>query len=173
MSKQCTTALNCYVAKALPVKYQNTAHRLYMAYRFVTLLSKKNALAGCQMQRNRSCTKILCSAAIALNYSVKNIWNDVRQIIYIWKITIQLTSVGLAHTHPNYLTWAVVKLIAIAVMPLSIILHMYINDTFRHIEWTSSIGWHEHMQWPDRSLKFSHTHCNHAMFLGLQCGVLP
>ena len=27
MSKQCTVALNCYAAKALPVKYQVTAHR--------------------------------------------------------------------------------------------------------------------------------------------------
>jgi len=37
-------------------------------------------------------------AAIVLNYSVKGIWNDVRQI-YIWKITIEHTSVGLAHNN--------------------------------------------------------------------------
>ena len=46
MSKQCTAALNCYLAKALPVKYQNTpqqaVHGIYIARRrFVTLLSKK------------------------------------------------------------------------------------------------------------------------------------
>ena len=29
VSKQYTTALNCYIAKALPVKYQITAHRLW------------------------------------------------------------------------------------------------------------------------------------------------
>ena len=56
-----------------------------------------------------SCTKILLTfrlrlAAIPLNYRVKNIRNNVCQIIYIYiyKITIQLTSVGLAHAHPNY-----------------------------------------------------------------------
>ena len=32
VSKQCIAALNCYVAKALPVKYQITAHRPCMAY---------------------------------------------------------------------------------------------------------------------------------------------
>ena len=32
VSKQCTVALNCWLAKALPVKYQITAHRLCMAY---------------------------------------------------------------------------------------------------------------------------------------------
>ena len=37
-------------------------------------------------------------AAIALKYSVKNIWNDVWQIMMNMKIAIQLTSVGLAHT---------------------------------------------------------------------------
>ena len=43
-------------------------------------------------------------AAIALNYSVKNIRNDVRQkiIIYIRKIAIELTSVGLTHACLNY-----------------------------------------------------------------------
>ena len=59
-----------------------------------------------------SCTKILLTlrmrpAPIALNYSVKHIQNDVRQkivhiYIYIWKIAIQHTSVGLAHACPNY-----------------------------------------------------------------------
>ena len=48
--------------------------------------------------------------AVALNYSVRNMRNDVRQIIIIkiiiimnniiWKISIQLTSVGLAYAHP-------------------------------------------------------------------------
>ena len=42
-------------------------------------------------------------AAITLNYSVKNIQNDIHQILYVGKIVIQLTSVGLAHAHPNYL----------------------------------------------------------------------
>ena len=37
-------------------------------------------------------------AAVALKYSVKNIWNDVWQIMMNMKIAIQLTSVGLAHT---------------------------------------------------------------------------
>ena len=36
---------------------------------------------------------------VTLNYSVQNIRNDVRQI-YVH--TIELTSVGLAHAHPNY-----------------------------------------------------------------------
>ena len=63
------------------------------------------AHAGCQ---KLSCTKILLTfhmrpTAIALNYSVKNIRNDVRQIIIIWKIAIQLTSVGLAHARPNHM----------------------------------------------------------------------
>ena len=47
-------------------------------------------------------------AAIALNYSVKDIRHDVRQIIYnnnnnniSWKIAIEQTSVGLAHAYPN------------------------------------------------------------------------
>ena len=42
-------------------------------------------------------------AAIVLNYSVKDIRNDVCQIIYIyiWRIAIEQTSVGLAHGHPN------------------------------------------------------------------------
>ena len=42
-------------------------------------------------------------ASIALNYSTENIRNDIRQKIYIWKILIRLTSVGLAHTRPNNL----------------------------------------------------------------------
>ena len=48
-------------------------------------------------------------AAIALNYSVKDIRHDVRQIIIkiiiilSWKIAIEQTSVGLAHARPNYL----------------------------------------------------------------------
>ena len=47
-----------------------------------------------------------------LHYSVKDIRNDVRQIIYIiytcifyiyiWRIAIEQTSVGLAHACPNY-----------------------------------------------------------------------
>ena len=45
-------------------------------------------------------------AAIVLIYGVKDVWKDVRQIIYIyiyiWKIAIEQTSVGLAHAHPNY-----------------------------------------------------------------------
>ena len=52
-----------------------------------------------------NCTKILHmvwvrmrTVAIALNYSVKNIWNHVWQIMMNMKIAIQLTSVGLAHT---------------------------------------------------------------------------
>ena len=49
------------------------------------------------------CTKILLMvrmrpAAIALNFSIKNIQNDIRQIIM--KISIQLTSVGLAYARP-------------------------------------------------------------------------
>ena len=41
--------------------------------------------------------------AIALNDSVKDIRNDVHQImIYIWKIAIDQTSVGLTLAHPNY-----------------------------------------------------------------------
>ena len=43
-------------------------------------------------------------AAIALNYSVKNIWNDVQHMIHTEKSAIQLTSVGLAHARPNYKT---------------------------------------------------------------------
>ena len=45
--------------------------------------------------------------AITLNYSVKDVWNDVQQIIYnknIWKIAIEHTSVGLAHACPNYIS---------------------------------------------------------------------
>jgi len=37
----------------------------------------------------------------------RNIWNDVHQIIYIyiiWKIAIQLTSVGLTHARPNQIS---------------------------------------------------------------------
>jgi len=44
-------------------------------------------------------------AAIALNYSVRIIQNDVCQIIitiHIWKIAMQLTSVGLTHARPSY-----------------------------------------------------------------------
>ena len=43
-------------------------------------------------------------ATIALNYSVKDVRHDVRQIIYIisWKIAIEQTSVRLAHARPNY-----------------------------------------------------------------------
>ena len=57
-----------------------------------------------RLSKKPSCTKILLavrtpSAAIALNYSVDNIRNDVR---HIWKIPIRLTSVGLAHARPNY-----------------------------------------------------------------------
>ena len=37
--------------------------------------------------------------ASMLNYSINNIQNDVRQIILYENISIQLTSVGLAHTH--------------------------------------------------------------------------
>ena len=57
-----------------------------------------------------SCTKILLTlrmqpVPITLNYSVKNIWDDVQQkiiiYIYIWKIAIEHISVGLAHAHPN------------------------------------------------------------------------
>ena len=41
--------------------------------------------------------------ANVLNYSVKNVRNDVWQktMIYIWKIAIELSSVGLAHAWPN------------------------------------------------------------------------
>ena len=42
--------------------------------------------------------------AIALNYSVKNIWDDAQRtihIIYQRKSTVQLTSVGLAYVFPN------------------------------------------------------------------------
>ena len=38
--------------------------------------------------------------AVVLNF--EDIWNDIH-ITYIWKIAIQLTSVGLAHAHPNYI----------------------------------------------------------------------
>ena len=41
VSKQWTVALNCYVAKALQVKYEITAHRLCMAY------SYKNEVCNC------------------------------------------------------------------------------------------------------------------------------
>ena len=53
VSKQCSVVLNLnYVAKALPVKYQITAHRLCMAYsKFVTInsivmLAKRRACHG-------------------------------------------------------------------------------------------------------------------------------
>ena len=48
--------------------------------------------------------------SLPLNYGVKDIRNDIRQIIitkniyiYTWKIAIKQTSVGLAHTRPKYL----------------------------------------------------------------------
>ena len=52
-----------------------------------------------------SCTKILLTVrtcrAVALNYSIKNIRNDIRQIIIIIILySIELTSVGLAHARP-------------------------------------------------------------------------
>ena len=62
VSKQSSMALN-YVAKALPVKYQITTHRL----------------AGCQSVQK--CYVRMWPTAIALNYSVDNIWNDICQKI--------------------------------------------------------------------------------------------
>ena len=38
---------------------------------------------------------------LVLNYSVKDMQNDVRQKIHIYIISIELTSVGLTHAHPN------------------------------------------------------------------------
>ena len=59
--------------------------------------------AGCQLYENL--TFRMRPAAIALNYRVTNIQNDVRQIIiniYVEKNAIQLTSVGLALARPKY-----------------------------------------------------------------------
>ena len=56
-------------------------------------------LAGCQ--RNQVVTYVL--HATRSYYAVKNIRTDVQQrSIYIRKISIQFTSVGLARTRPNY-----------------------------------------------------------------------
>ena len=41
------------------------------------------------------------AVAIALNYSIQTICNDICRIIYTWKIVIQLTSVGWACPCPN------------------------------------------------------------------------
>ena len=67
-------------------------HRsLTQLFEFVSWLTEKS-----------SCTEIF---TITLNYSVKNIWNNVRMNArYIRKIIIEqiYMYVRLAHTHPNY-----------------------------------------------------------------------
>ena len=64
----------------------------------------------CNLQKENvslQATVCMLNPMITLNYSVKNTWNDVHQIIYIyiyiWKVAIQLTCVGLAHARPNEL----------------------------------------------------------------------
>ena len=57
-------------------------------FRKLSLSSFKLTLAS-WLSEKTSCTKILLTfriqpVAIALNYSVKNIWNDIRQIIIIY-----------------------------------------------------------------------------------------
>ena len=79
-------------------------------------LSFINVIIQAHPARASSCTKILSTnrmwpAAIPLNYSVKNIQNDVQQKIIIWKIAREHTSVGLAHARPNYHNLYVLTLI--------------------------------------------------------------
>ena len=84
-------------------------HTVYLSYKGVygpavlpgNLLFKL-MLAG--YQKNQAVRKSyvrMRPVAIALNYSIENIRNDVRQKVLHEKFPIRLTSVGLAHARPN------------------------------------------------------------------------